>query len=243
VNLLPTELERLTVFLAAEFARRNLREGIPLSQPEAVAYITDEVMLAARRGTDYADVRDRAGRLLRADQVEPGVAEMVRTVMVDAPFAEGTKLVAVFDPVPATEGALVPGEVVVGVDPVELFPGVERVHVSVLNTGDRDVQVRSQTHFFEVNPALDFDRRAAWGRTLDVPAGGGVRFEPGIPVEVALVQVAGDRVVFGFAGLVDGPLDAPGAREESERRAAGQGFLGVPGRPGTPVPVDAEGVA
>ncbi|NIZ92342.1 urease subunit beta [Kineococcus rubinsiae] len=243
MNLLPTELERLTVFLAAEFARRNLREGIPLSHPEAVAYLTDEVMLAARRGADYPDVRDGAGRLLRADQVEPGVAEMVRVVMVDAPFAEGTKLVAVFDPIPGTEGALVPGEVFVGAEPVELFGGVERVRVSVLNTGDRDVQVRSQTHFFEVNPALDFDRRAAWGRTLDVPAGGGVRFEPGIPVEVALVPVAGDRVVFGFAGLVDGPLDAPGALEDAERRAAEQGFLGVRGGPGAPVGAGRQGDA
>ena len=242
MNLLPTETERLTVFLAAEFARRNLREGIALSHPEAVAYITDEVMLAARRGAEYADVRDRAGRLLRADQVEPGVAELVRVVMVDAPFAEGTKLVAVFDPVPGTEGALVPGEVVVGEDPVELFPGEERVHLRVLNTGDRDVQVRSQTHFFEVNPALDFDRRAAWGHTLDVPAGSGVRFEPGIPVDVDLVPVAGDRVVFGFAGLVDGPLDAPGARERAESRAAEQGFLGIgdaPLAPGGPAAPDA----
>ncbi|WP_432545499.1 urease subunit beta [Kineococcus sp. SYSU DK004] len=227
MDLTPTELERLTVFTAAEFARRNLRAGIPLSHPEAVAYLTDEVMLAARRGEDHAAVRDLAGQLLRADQVEPGVAELCQVVMVDAPFAEGTKLVALFDPVPATEGAVVPGEVVVGSGPV-LLPGREdRVAVRVENTGDRDVQVRSATHFFEVNPALDFDRRAAWGRRLDVPAGSGVRFEPGMPVEVHLVPLAGDRVAHGFAGLVDGPVDAPGAYEAAARRAAELGFRGV----------------
>ena len=228
MNLTPTEMERLTLFTAAEFARRNLREGVPLSHPEVVAYISDEVMQAARRDEDYVEVRDRAGRLLRADQVEPGVAQMCRVVMVDAPFAEGTKLMAVFDPVPVVEGSVTPGEVVVpdGAADVELFPDADRVRVAVVNSGDRDVQVRSLTHFFEVNPALQFDRRAAWGRRLDVPAGSGVRFEPGVVVEVDLVPFAGDRVVHGFAGLVDGPLDAPGAYEEAVRRAVAQGFTG-----------------
>lgn len=231
MNLTPTELERLTLFTAAEFARRNLREGVLLSHPEVVAYVSDEVMQAARRDEDYVEVRDRAGRLLRADQVEPGVAQMCRVVMVDAPFAEGTKLVAVFDPVPVVEGSTTPGEVLVPVelvdDPVLAFVGADRARVTVVNTGDRDVQVRSMTHFFEVNPALEFDRRAAWGRKLDVAAGSGVRFEPGVEVDVDLVPFAGDRVVHGFAGFVDGPLDAEGAYEEAVRRARAAGCLGL----------------
>lgn len=224
MNLTPTEMERLTLFTAAEFARRNLREGVRLSHPEVVAYISDEVMQAARRGEDYVEIRDRAGRMLRADQVEPGVAQMVEVIMVDAPFEEGTKLLAVFDPVPVVEGSFAPGEVLVADGAVQRFPGADRVRVAVRNTGDRDVQVRSLTHFFEVNPALEFDRRAAWGRRLDVPAGAGVRFEPDVLVEVDLVEFVGDRVVHGFAGLVDGPLDAPGAYEEAVRRAGVQGF-------------------
>jgi urease subunit gamma/beta len=208
MNLIPTEIERLTLFSAAEMARRNLREGVLLSHPEAVALLADEVMLAARKNLAYDEVIDRAAALLRADQCEPGVPDMVRIVTIDAPFADGTKLVTLIDPIAFGDNTLRPGEVIVGDEPVELFPGAERVTLTVVNRGDRDVQVRSQSHFFETNPALEFDRRAAWGRKLDVPSGAGVRFEPGIPVDVALVPMAGARIVQGFSGLVDGPLDA-----------------------------------
>lgn len=208
MNLIPTEIERLTLFSAAEMARRNLREGVLLSHPEAVALLADEVMLAARKNLAYDEVIDRAAALLRADQCEPGVPDMVRIVTIDAPFADGTKLVTLIDPIAFGDNTLRPGEVIVGDEPVELFPGAERVTLTVVNRGDRDVQVRSQSHFFETNPALEFDRRAAWGHKLDVPSGAGVRFEPGIPVDVALVPMAGARIVQGFSGLVDGPLDA-----------------------------------
>ncbi|WP_299560632.1 urease subunit beta [uncultured Mycolicibacterium sp.] len=208
MNLTPTEMERLTVFLAAELARRNLREGIPLSHPEAVALLTDEVMCAARRNLDYDEVIDHAGRVLTAAQCEPGVPGMLRLIAIDAPFPSGTKLVTLVDPVKPDPGDIQPGEIVVGTQPVELFPGADRITLTVVNRGDRDIQVRSQSHFYEVNPALEFDRRAAWGRKLDVPSGSGVRFEPGVPVCVGLVPIAGNRVVHGFSGAVNGSLDA-----------------------------------
>jgi urease subunit gamma/beta len=211
VNLTPTEIERLTLFTAAEMARRNLREGVPLSHPEAVALLADEVMLAARKNMAYDEVIDHGTALLRADHCEPGVPDMVRIVTVDAPFADGTKLVTLIDPITPGEDDIRPGEFIVGDEPIELFPGAERVTLTVLNRGDRDVQVRSQTHFFETNPSLEFDRRAAWGRKLDVASGAGVRFETGIPVEVQLVPIAGARVAQGFSGIVNGPLDAAGA--------------------------------
>jgi urease subunit gamma/beta len=213
VNLTPTELERLTVFSAAELARRNLREGIPLSHPEAVALLADEVMLAARKNMAYDEVINHATSLLTADVCEPGVPDMVRIVAVDAPFPDGTKLVTLIDPIIAGENDIRPGEVIVGDEPIELFPGAKRLSLTVVNRGDRDIQVRSQSHFFETNPALDFDRRAAWGHKLDVASGTGVRFEPGIPVDVTLVPMAGDRVAQGFSGVVNGPLDANGALE------------------------------
>lgn len=213
MNLTPTELERLTVFTAAEMARRNLREAVPLSHPEAVALLTDEVLLAARKNLAYDEVIDHAAALLRADQCEPGVPDMVRIVAVDASFPDGTKLVTLIDPIPLLENDIRPGEIIVGDDPVELFPGAERTSLTVVNRGDRDVQVRSHAHFFETNPALEFDRRAAWGHKLDVASGAGVRFEPGIPVEVTLVPMVGARVAQGFSGLVNGPLDADGAPE------------------------------
>jgi urease subunit gamma/beta len=211
VNLTPTELERLTVFTAAEMARRNLRAGIRLSHPEAVALLTDEVMCAARKSLPYDQVVDHASAALTAQDCEPGVPDMVRIVTVDAPFPEGTKLVTLIDPITPAVGDVRPGEVIVGADPVELFPGAERIRLTVVNRGDRDIQVRSHTHFFETNPALEFDRRAAWGHKLDVASGAGVRFEPGIPIDVQLVPMAGERVVHGFSGAVNGPLDADGA--------------------------------
>jgi urease subunit gamma/beta len=211
VNLTPTEVERLTVFNAAELARRNLREGIRLSHPEAVALLADEVMLAARKNLAYDEVIDYASSLLTAEVCEPGVPDMVRIVAVDAPFPDGTKLVTLIDPIIGGENDIRPGEIIVGDEPIELFPGAERLTLTVVNRGDRDIQVRSQSHFFETNPALEFDRRAAWGHKLDVASGAGVRFEPGIPVEVTLVPIAGERVAQGFSGVVNGPLDEAGA--------------------------------
>ncbi|MFA5709057.1 urease subunit beta [Mycolicibacterium sp.] len=211
MNLTPTELERLTVFNVAEMARRNLREGILLSHPEVVGLLTDEVMLAARKNMANDEVIDSVAALLRADQCEPGVPDMVRIITVDAPFLDGTKLVTLIDPIVPGENDIRPGEVVVGEEPVELFPDVDRITLTVINRGDRDIQVRSQSHFFETNQALEFDRRAAWGRKLAVASGAGMRFEPGIPVDVTLVPIAGARVVQGFSGVVNGPLDAPEA--------------------------------
>lgn len=109
MNLTPTELERLTVFTAAEMARRNLREGVLLSHPEAVALLTDEVMLAARKNLAYDEVVDMAANLLQAKDCEPGVPDLVRMVMIDAPFPDGTKLVALIDPITPAEDDIRPG--------------------------------------------------------------------------------------------------------------------------------------
>jgi urease subunit gamma/beta len=89
------------------------------------------------------------------------------------------------------------------------------------------VSITSHFHFFEVNPRLRFDRAAAYGMRLAIPAGAAHRFEPGVPTEAPLVPIGGARIAIGFAGLVDGPLDAPGAREAALARAAEQGYLGV----------------
>lgn len=93
---------------------------------------------------------------------------------------------------------MVPGELVAASGSVELNPGRERVTLTVENTGDRPVQVGSHFHFADVNGALAFDRAAATGFRLDVPAGTGVRFEPGVSREVVLVALAGARLVPGL---------------------------------------------
>ena len=175
----------------------------------------------------YAEIRDLAGRLLSTDDVMPGVMEMIPLICIEAGFAEGTKLIAIFDPIRpgedtaplAPEDAIIPGEIITPDEDQNLFEGADVVELEAVNTGDRDIQVRSHAHFFETNRALHFDRAAAWGRKLDVPAGAGVRFEPGIPKLVRLVPIQGLRVVVGQAGLVNGALDAPGARDAALARA------------------------
>jgi urease subunit beta len=106
--------------------------------------------------------------------------------------------------------AMRPGHVLYGDGPVRLNAGRATRTVRVVNTGDRPVQVGSHYHFAEANPALDFDRGAAWGYRLAVPAGTAVRFEPGIPREVSLVELAGRRIVAGLRGECSGPLDMDG---------------------------------
>ena len=102
------------------------------------------------------------------------------------------------DPDGLTAPPVIPGEVLVGAEPVPLNAGRPAIVLVVVNTGDRPVQVGSHYHFAVANPALDFDRDAAWGRRLSIPAGTAVRFEPGIGREVELVPLAGRRIVPGL---------------------------------------------
>ena len=102
----------------------------------------------------------------------------------------------------------IPGEVIVGSEPIVINEGRPLLTLRVANHGDRPVQVGSHYHFAETNPALSFDRGAALGRHLAVPAGTSVRFEPGAARDVELVSFAGDRYVAGFRGEVAGPVDA-----------------------------------
>ena len=102
---------------------------------------------------------------------------------------------------------LIPGELLPEPGEIVLNAGLPVTTLLVANSGDRPVQVGSHFHFFEANSALKFDRDAARGLRLDIPAGTAIRFEPGDSREVQLVPFAGERRIFGFNGLVNGPLD------------------------------------
>lgn len=102
---------------------------------------------------------------------------------------------------------MIPGEVVAAEGEIELNAGRETVTLSVANTGDRPIQVGSHYHFYETNPALEFDRELSRGFRLNIAAGTAVRFEPGQTREVELVAYAGNRQVFGFNGRIMGGLD------------------------------------
>ncbi len=102
---------------------------------------------------------------------------------------------------------MIPGEIITAKGDIVLNADREAITLKVANTGDRPVQVGSHYHFHEANSALDFDRDAARGRRLDIPAGTAVRFEPGQTREVALIPYAGKRIVYGFNAAVQGKLE------------------------------------
>ena len=102
---------------------------------------------------------------------------------------------------------LIPGELIPEPGDIELNAGRQVTTISVSNKGDRPVQVGSHFHFYEANKALVFDREAAMGQRLDIPAGTAIRFEPGDSREVQLVPFSGLRRAVGFNGLINGPLD------------------------------------
>ena len=101
---------------------------------------------------------------------------------------------------------MIPGEVISAEGSIEINAGRNRITMEVANTGDRPIQIGSHYHFFETNPALQFDRTATRGFRLNIPAGTAVRFEPGQTRAVELVEFAGKRRVFGFRGDVMGDL-------------------------------------
>ena len=103
---------------------------------------------------------------------------------------------------------MIPGEYVLGSGDLVANEGRKAATLTVANTGDRPIQVGSHFHFFEVNAALKFDRKAAKGMRLNVPAGTAVRFEPGDTKDVVLVAIAGTREVYGLNGLTQGKVKA-----------------------------------
>ncbi|MER0448482.1 urease subunit gamma [Streptomyces sp. Edi4] len=227
MRLTPTERDRLLLFGAAELARSRRARGLRLNVPEATALIADTVCEAARDGRRLAEAIEAARSVLGPDDVLPGVSDVVTEVHVEAVFDDGSRLAVVCDPIGGTAGVDAPGALLPGAGYPETAP---EVLVRVTNTATVPISVTSHFHFFEANPRLDFDRAAAYGMRLCVPAGSSVRFGPGESAEAGLVPIGGDRIAIGFAGLVDGPLDAPGAKAEALRRAAACGYLGAGAR-------------
>ena len=226
--LTAAEMERLTIYTAAELARKRRARGLKLNHPEALALIADELLEAARDGRTLAETVALGSTLLTGDDVLPGVAEMVESVCVDGQFDDGMKTIVVWQPIRggAAQGD-VPGEILVGEGEVELNVEGARASVTVLNTGDRPIHVASHFHFFEANAALEFDRAAAFGFRLDVPAGASCRFDPGEAREVALVAIAGSGEVAGLNRLTEGSIHDPAVKAAALARARAGGFKGA----------------
>jgi len=233
VQLTPSERDRLLLFTVAELARARRARGLRLNVPEATAVIADAVAEAARDGKRHEEAIEIGRSVLGPDDVLPGVSDVLYDVKVEALFDDGTRLVVVPDPIGADSlGSGAPGAVTVAA-PAERDEAADEarralldvVEVDVENTALVPITVTSHFHFLEVNPRLSFDRGAAYGRHLDIAAGSSVTFEPGRTQRVSLVPIRGQRVVIGMAGFVDGPLDAPGARERALNLLRATGFL------------------
>ncbi|MCD0420430.1 urease subunit gamma [Rubrivivax sp. JA1024] len=228
--LTPTELERLTIFNAAELARRRRARGLKLNYPEAVAIITDDILEGARDGRTVADLIGYGSTILTTADVMPGIAVMMDVIQVECVFPDGTKLVTVHEPIrpaPGSEADLEhPGRITAAPGTLELNAGRRRLKLTAVNTGDRPIQIGSHYHFFEVNRALEFDRAAAFGMRLDIPAGTAVRFEPGATKEVTLVEFGGSGELTGLNNLTAGLGSDPLVREAALARAKARGFRG-----------------
>jgi urease subunit gamma/beta len=229
--LTPTELERLTIFNAAELARRRRARGLKLNYPEAVAIITDEILEGARDGRSVVDLIGFGSTILTTADVLPGIAAMMDIIQVECMFPDGTKLVTVHEPIRPAPGAEAddehPGRVEAKEGRIELNAGRRTIRLTAVNTGDRPIQIGSHFHFFEVNKTLEFDRAAAFNMRLDIPAGTAVRFEPGASKEVSLVEFGGSGELTGLNNLTNGMNSDPQLRDTALARARARGFRGA----------------
>ena len=235
MHLTPRELDKLVLHQAGFLAQKRLARGVRLNHPEAVALIATQILEFIRDGRSVAELMDLGRQLLGRADVADGVPEMIDEVQVEGTFPDGTKLVTVHHPIVAERGnmalalygsflsrAAEPAHQAVadldgragGVHTREghltLNEGREAVQLDVTNRGDRPIQVGSHYHFAETNRALSFDRAIAYGMRLDIPAGTAVRFEPGETKTVALVGIAGHRVISGGNSFADGPVTEAG---------------------------------
>jgi urease subunit gamma/beta len=222
MRLLPQEQDRLLLFLAAELARARRARGLKLNQAEATAIVADGICELARDGRRYAEVVAKAYEILGEEDVLDGVRALVTRIEVEAVFRDGRHLVVVEDPLGSAPGAAPEDE-----PEVPWLEDLAAARVTVVNEGAVPVGVTSHLHFFETNPALRFDRAAAWGMRLAIPARTKVFFAPGEPREVVLAPIGGARVVRGHGDLVDGALDDPGAREAALTMAREKGYRGA----------------
>ena len=196
------------MFTAALLAERRKNKGLKLNYPEAIAFISAEIMEGAREGRTVADLMDYGRTLLSGDDVMDGVAEMIHDVQVEATFPDGTKLVTVHEPIITSKPAkLKAGEIITEEGDIELNQGRESIELDISNTGDRPIQVGSHYHFYETNSALNFERELTKGFRLDIAAGTAVRFEPGQSRKVTLVKYAGDQLIYGFNAQIMGAIE------------------------------------
>ncbi len=222
MELTPSELDRLLIFNVAQLAQSRRARGLKLNKPEAVALISHAVIEAARDGASHSAALSAGIAAVSDSELLPGVGPLLTGIAVEAVFSDGRRLVVV-DFESADDDA--PGKVT-RLEPIAHTTNADSVSLVVVNESDIQISVTTHMHFFEVNPKLRFDRVTSYGKHLHIPAGEHVDFPPGVEVSVNLIPISGNRILIGFAGLVDGPLDAPGTKESAVAKAKSLGYLG-----------------
>jgi len=252
VHLNPRETEKLLLHLAGSVAQKRYADGLALNLPETTALVSSVLLELVRRDHGVSELMNLGKAILGLHDVMPGVSELLAEVQIEGTFPDGTKLVTVHEPVCREEGneslallgsglvrrkrpdpprvETVPGEISVAEGAIEINAGRPVTEIDVVNRGDRPVQVGSHYPFAETNPRLEFDRRAAMGKHLDIASGTAVRFEPGERRTVRLVPAGGLARTHGAQGFLDGPED-PVAVERALERMGSEGFLGLGARP------------
>jgi urease subunit gamma/beta len=185
-----TEEDRLKIFLAAELARRTRNDGLKLNAPEATALICDEMHRAARAGASRDEVLAAGRGAVQVDELIDGVAALIPEIRLEVLLGDGTRLVLLRDLWGLTAGREDmpgPGEVRSPERQVAFGPDRRRLSLQVTNRSVRPVRVSSHYPFWRVNSRLDFDRAAAYGYRLDLPAGSSIRWAPGQTRQVDLV--------------------------------------------------------
>jgi urease subunit gamma/beta len=185
VRLTEWERDRLLIFSAAELARRHRDSGLKLNAPEAIALMCDAMHEAARAGASYEKAEAAGYAAVGANQVMDGVAALVDEVRLEVLLGDGTRLIVLRNPL----GRRADADAADSLPPP--VPVRETRTLTVTNTGSRVVRVSSHYPFDQVNPRLDFDRDAARGFHLDLPAGATLRWASGETREVVLVRYGG----------------------------------------------------
>jgi urease subunit gamma/beta len=192
MRLTPWEEERLLIFSAAELARRHRSAGLALNAPEAIALICDAMLEAARAGAGYDDVAAAGRAAAGPDEVMPGVRELVDEVRIEVLMGDGARLIVLLDPLgrddhPAADDG--PGSIRTTAEtaPAEA-PARDTLELVVRSHSRRVIRVSSHYPFHRTNQRLTFDRQAAFGYRLDLPAGASERWAPGESRTVRLVR-------------------------------------------------------
>jgi len=231
LHLGPKEIDKLLLHQACFLAQKRYARGLSLNYTEAVALISGQILELIRDGKSVAELMEVGKQFLGLADVMAGVPDMIHEVQVEGTFPDGTKLVTIHNPICLEKGdvnlalygsglsktsqamainttTMVPGETFVEDGQIELNAGRKTLALTVLNTGDRPVQVGSHYPFLESNRALKFERKATYGFRLNIAAGTAVRFEPGESKAVQLVEFAGHRIFKGANAMVQGQVES-----------------------------------